>query len=80
MLVGTDGCVRVVFLWEETEVPGGNPQARLGDHMTNSHVPNMYQTRVAAVRSERFTTAPVGKESSQIKLMLIDSCTYGLSC
>ena len=25
MLVGTDVCVRMVFVWEETGVPGGNP-------------------------------------------------------
>ena len=24
-LVGTDVCVRMVFVWEETGVPGGNP-------------------------------------------------------
>jgi len=34
MLVGTDVCVAVVFFWEETRVPGGNP---LSDHMTISH-------------------------------------------
>ena len=27
MLVGTDVCVLVVFMWEETGVPGGNPPA-----------------------------------------------------
>ena len=25
MLVGTDVCVQMVFVWEETGVPGGNP-------------------------------------------------------
>jgi len=25
MLVGTDVCIPVVFVWEETGVPGGNP-------------------------------------------------------
>jgi len=25
MLVGTDVCVLMVFVWEETGVPGGNP-------------------------------------------------------
>ena len=25
MLVGTDVCVWMVFVWEEIEVPGGNP-------------------------------------------------------
>ena len=25
MLVGTDVCVRMVFVWAETGVPGGNP-------------------------------------------------------
>ena len=33
MLVGTDVCVRMVFMWEETWVPGGNPPVWLGDHM-----------------------------------------------
>ena len=37
MHVGTDGCVCVVFVWEETGVHGRNPPARLGDHMTISH-------------------------------------------
>ena len=37
MLVGTDVCVRMVFVWEETGVPGGNPPVWLGDHMTISH-------------------------------------------
>jgi len=34
MLVGTDVCVQIVFMWEET---GGNPPVLLGDHMTISH-------------------------------------------
>ena len=38
MLVGTDGWVCVVFVWEETGVPRGNPSARLGDQMTISFV------------------------------------------
>ena len=25
MLVGTDVCILVVFVWEETGAPGGNP-------------------------------------------------------
>ena len=37
MLVGTDVWVPVVFVWEETGVPGGNPPVWLGDHMTISH-------------------------------------------
>ena len=35
-LVGTDVCVRMVFVWEETGVPGGSPPVCLGDHMTIS--------------------------------------------
>ena len=38
MLVGTDVCVWMVVVWEETRVPGGNPPVWLGDHMTISHV------------------------------------------
>ena len=33
MFVGTDVYVRMVFVWEETGVPGGNPPVWLGDHM-----------------------------------------------
>ena len=33
MLVDTDVCVRMVFVWEETGVPEGNPPVWLGDHM-----------------------------------------------
>jgi len=51
MLVGTDVCVLVVFMWEETGVPGGNPPAWLGDHMTISHANAGYWTRVAAVKA-----------------------------
>jgi len=28
-----DVCIRIVFLWKETGVPGGNPPVWLGDHM-----------------------------------------------
>ena len=58
MLVGTNVCVPVVFVWEETGVPGGNPPVWLGDHMTISHADAGYGTRVAAVRGERVTTRP----------------------
>jgi len=51
MLVGTDVCVLVVFMWEETGVPGGNPPAWLGDHMTISHANAGYWTWVAAVKA-----------------------------
>ena len=37
MLIGTDDCVRMVFVCEETGVPEGNPPVWLGDHMTISH-------------------------------------------
>ena len=57
MLVGTDDCVPLVFVWEETGVPGGNPPVWLGDHMAISHADAVYSTRVAAVRVERVTTA-----------------------
>ena len=57
MLVGTDGCVRMVFVWEETGVPGGNPPVGLGDHMTISHADVGYRTRVTAVRGECVNTA-----------------------
>ena len=58
MLVGTDVCVRMVFVWEETGVPGGNPFVWLGDHMTISHAYVGYRTRVAALRGEFVNTAP----------------------
>ena len=38
MLVGTDMCVRMVFVWEENGVPGGNPPVWLGDQWP-SHMP-----------------------------------------
>ena len=38
MLVGTDVCVPVVFVWEETEVPGGNPPVWLSDHFVTYYI------------------------------------------
>ena len=38
MLFGTDVCGRMVLVWEETGVLGGNPPAWLGDQWT-SHMP-----------------------------------------
>ena len=58
MLLGTDVCVRMVFVWEETRVPRGNPPVWLGDRMTISHADARYQTLVAAVRGECVNTAP----------------------
>ena len=58
MLLGTDVCVPVVFVCEETGVPGGNPHVWLGDHMTISHADAGCWTRVAAVKGERVTTTP----------------------
>ena len=58
MLVATDVCVPMVFVWEETRVPGGNPPVWLGDHMTISHADAGYRTLVAAVRGECVNTAP----------------------
>ena len=58
MLVGTDVCVRVVSVWEETEAPGGNPPAWLGDHTTISYADAGYRTRIAAVRGKCVNTAP----------------------
>ena len=60
MLVGTDVCVWVVFVWEETGVPGGNPPAWLGNHMTISHADAGYRTRVTAVRGECVNTGVSG--------------------
>ena len=57
MLVGTDVCVRMVFVWEETGVPGWNPPVWLGDHMPISHADAGYRTRVAAVRGECVNSA-----------------------
>ena len=58
MLVGTDVCVRMFLVWEETGVPGGNPPVWLGDYMTISHADAGYRTWVAAVRGECVNTAP----------------------
>ena len=49
MLVGTNVCVRMVFVWEWNGVPGGNPPVWLGDHMTIIHADAGYRSRVAAV-------------------------------
>ena len=57
MLVGTDVCVRMVFVWEETGVPGETPPVWLGYHMTISHADAGYWTRVAAMRGECVNTA-----------------------
>ena len=46
MLVGTDVCVQMVFMWEETGVPGRNPLVRLGDHMTISHADAGYRNLI----------------------------------
>ena len=58
ILVGTDVCVGMVFVLEETVVPGGNPPVWLGDQMTISHADVGYRTQVAAVRGECVNTAP----------------------
>ena len=64
MLIGTDVCVRMVFMWEETWVPGGNPPVWLGDHMTISHADAGYRTRVTVVRGEYVNTAPARQPGS----------------
>jgi len=43
MLVRTDVSVPVVFVWEGTGSPGGNPPVWLGDHMTISHADMLSQ-------------------------------------
>ena len=58
MLVDTDVCVRMVFVWEETGVPEGNPPVWRDDHMTISHADAGYRTWVAAVRYKCVNTAP----------------------
>ena len=57
-LVGTDVCVRMVFVCEETGVPWGNPPVWLGDHMTISHADARHRTRLAAARGACVNTAP----------------------
>ena len=69
MLVGTDVWVPVVFVWEETGVPGGNPPVWLGDHMTISHADAGNWAWVAAMRGERVTTTP----ARQLKRVI---CTW----
>ena len=44
MLVGTDVCVQMVFVWEENGVPGGNQPVWLGDHMTISYADTEYRS------------------------------------
>ena len=73
MLVGTDVYVRMVFVWEETRVPVGNPSVWLGDHMTISHADARY--RVAVVRGACVNTAP----SRQQSYNAMGECEMGLS-
>ena len=68
MLVGTDICVRMVFLGEETGVPGEKPPVWLDDQKTISHADAGYRTWVAAVRGECVNTAP----ARQSALIYID--------
>ena len=58
MLFGTDVCFRMVIVWEETGVPGGNPPVWLGDHMNISQADGGYRTRIAAVRAECVNIGP----------------------
>ena len=46
MLVGTDVCIRMIFVWEVTGVPGGNPPVWHGDPMTISHADAKHPTKV----------------------------------
>ena len=63
MLVGTDVCVRMVFVWEKTGVPRGNSPVWLGDQTTISHDDVGYRSWVAAVRGECVNTAPARQQS-----------------
>ena len=73
MFVGTDICVPVVFVWEETGVPGGNPPVWLGDHMTISHADAGYWTRVAAMRGELVTTTPA-RQPQYKQCLMVSKC------
>ena len=53
MLVGTDDYVRVVFVWEETGVPGGNLPGLLGDHITILHA------TLGNIEMDRHTQDPI---------------------
>ena len=55
MLVGTDVCVQMVFVWVETGVPG---ETHLSDLATISHADAGYRTRVTAVRGGCVNTVP----------------------
>ena len=69
MLVGTDDCVPVVFMWEETRVPGGNPPVWLGDHMTISGIePGSQWWEVSAL--------PLRQPDSLIKQELINAIYF----
>ena len=64
MLVGTEIYVPVVFVWEETGVPKGNPPVWL------SHADVGYRTQVATVRDERVTTTPASRPQYKQCLMV----------
>ena len=64
MLVDTEVCVRMVFVWEETGVPGGNPPVWLGDHMTIWHADAGYRTRSQRGEASAFTLRQSGSLNS----------------
>ena len=72
MLVGTDVCIRMVFVWEETRVPGGNPPVWLGDHMTISHADAGYLLIWSMnINSPRLMMIPIATNISNVELVIV---------
>ena len=74
MLVGTDVCVRKVFVWEETGAPGANPPVWLGDHMTVSHaegISNHFCGMVHTISDNINTkkSSPISRSQSNLSLV-----------
>ena len=68
----------VLYMWEETGVPGGNPRVRAGDHHTLSHTTKEIRSRVALVRSESATRTPfTGLGAADLPEKIEDKQQYG---
>ena len=77
MLAGTDVCVRMLIVWEETGVSGGNSPVWIGNHMTISHADAGYRTQVAAVSGECVYTAPARQPTDIYNICKQGHCYFG---
>ena len=75
MLVGTDVCVRMVFVWEETGVPGWNPPVLLGT-LSLQLLVNVGVFTWAFVLVVRFTVFTVFRLSGTALTTFGDVCDF----